>query len=272
MRILFVSDIVGSAGRGALRLLGDLRKELGFDFCIANGENAAAGFGLTRKTADEIFECGVDVITTGNHLWDRKEAFGLVSEEPRVLRPANYPPAVPGKGFAVFTSEYGEKIAVLNLLGRVFIKEVDCPFRCATAVLEKLADETRVIIVDLHAEATSEKVAMGWFLDGKVSAVIGTHTHVQTADERILPNGTGYITDAGMTGAFDSVIGIEKEAALKRFLTQVAVRLTPAEHDVRLNGVVVDVDPSTGLCTHIERLSVPVSVCEYGKDECGGEP
>ncbi len=239
-------------------MLPRLRAEWDVDFCIANGENAAAGFGLTRGTADEIFAQGVDVITTGNHLWDRKEAAELVVQEPRVLRPANYPPTVPGRGFGLFPSQDGTRVGVLNLLGRVFIKEVDCPFRCAKAAVEQLCKETRIILVDMHAEATSEKVALSWYLDGKVSAVVGTHTHVQTADERVLPNGTGYITDAGMTGPFDSVIGIEKEAAIKRFLTQLAVRLTPAREDVRLNGVLLDVDEAYGTCRSIERVSLPV--------------
>ncbi len=257
MRVLFISDVVGSAGRSALKRVTALMAELGADFCIANGENAAGGFGITRKIADEFFCAGVGVITSGNHLWDRKEAFELVAEEPRVLRPANYPPNVPGVGSGVFVAGDGSRVGVLNLLGRVFIKEVDCPFRRAQSEVAELRRETPMIIVDMHAEATSEKMAMGWFLDGKVSAVIGTHTHVQTADERILPHGTGYITDAGMTGPFDSVIGIDKEAALKRFLAEVPVRLTPAKCDVRINGVVLDIG-SDGVCTSIERLSQSV--------------
>jgi hypothetical protein len=260
MRILFISDIVGSSGRTALRLLPQLKKELGYSFCVANGENAAAGFGLTPGTAEEIFAAGVDVITSGNHLWDRKEAMELVVHEPRILRPANYPPPVPGCGQGVFLSGDGHAVGVLNLLGRVFMRELDCPFRRADLVVKELGAQTKIILVDMHAEATSEKVAMGWYLDGRVSAVLGTHTHVQTADERVLPGGTGYITDAGMTGAFDSVIGIEKEAAIQRFLTQLTVRLTPARNDIRLNGVVLDVEPATGVCSSITRLSVPLDV------------
>ena len=271
MRILFVSDIVGSPGRDALRLLRRLKEELGYSFCVANGENAAAGFGLTPRTAEEIFSAGVDVITSGNHLWDRKEAMELVVHEPRILRPANYPPPVPGCGQGVFLSGDGHAVGVLNLLGRVFIREVDCPFRRADAAVKELSAQTKVILVDMHAEATSEKVAMGWYLDGRVSAVVGTHTHVQTADERILPCGTGYITDAGMTGAFDSVIGIEKQAAIQRFLTQLAVRLTPARNDVRLNGVLLDVEVGTGVCTSITRLSVPLDAeCGPAADAPGG--
>ena len=262
MRVLFISDVVGSPGRSALKALSSLSVRLGVDFCIANGENAAGGFGLTRAIAAEFFSSGVQVITSGNHLWDRKEGSELVAEEPRVLRPANYPPEVPGLGAGVFAARDGTRVGVLNLLGRVFIKEVDCPFRCADQAVEQLKCETPIIIVDMHAEATSEKVAMGWFLDGRVSAVIGTHTHVQTADERILPGGTGYITDAGMTGPFDSVIGIEKEAAIKRFLSQTPVRLVPAKLDVRINGVIVDIEPSSGVCTHIERLSMCADVSE----------
>ncbi len=270
MRILFISDIVGSPGRGALRILPSLKKEWGYSFCVANGENAAAGFGLTPGTAEEIFAAGVDVITSGNHLWDRKEAMDLVVHEPRILRPANYPPPVPGSGQGVFLSADGHAVGVLNLLGRVFIREVDCPFRRADLAVGELRASTKIILVDMHAEATSEKVAMGWYLDGRVSAVVGTHTHVQTADERVLPGGTGYITDAGMTGGFDSVIGIEKEAAIKRFLTQVTVRFTPARNDVRLNGVVLDVEPSTGVCKSITRLSVPVDARRGSEDEADG--
>lgn len=262
MRVLFLADVVGSPGRYALKVLSSLSAELKADFCIANGENAAGGFGLTRPIAEEFFSLGVHVITSGNHLWDRREATELVAEEPRVLRPANYPPGVPGLGAGVFTARNGSRVAVLNLLGRVFMKEVDCPFRCAEEAVERLRSETPVIVVDVHAEATSEKVALGWFLDGKVSAVVGTHTHVQTADERILPKGTGYITDAGMTGPFDSVIGIEKEAAIQRFLSQTPVRLVPAKLDVRINGVILDIEPTTGVCTHIERLSRRANVGE----------
>ncbi|MBN1503749.1 MAG: TIGR00282 family metallophosphoesterase [Candidatus Eisenbacteria bacterium] len=270
MRILFISDIVGSPGRGALRMLPRLKKEWGYSFCVANGENAAAGFGLTPSTAEEIFRAGVDVITSGNHLWDRKEAMDLVAHEPRILRPANYPPAVPGSGQGVFLSADGHAVGVLNLLGRVFVREVDCPFRKADASVAELRRESKIVLVDMHAEATSEKVAMGWYLDGRVSAVVGTHTHVQTADERVLPGGTGYITDVGMTGAFDSVIGIEKEPAIRRFLTQVAVRLTPAKNDVRLNGVIVDVEPSSGVCSSITRLSVPCDAgCGPGANQVG---
>jgi metallophosphoesterase (TIGR00282 family) len=254
MRVLFISDVIGSAGRSALKTVTALVAELGADFCIANGENAAGGFGITRKVANEFFAAGIGAITSGNHLWDRKEAFELVAEEPRILRPANYPPDAPGEGSGVFVAGDGSRIGVVNLLGRVFIKEVDCPFRRAESEIARLRKETPIIVVDMHAEATSEKVAMGWYLDGKVSAVIGTHTHVQTADERILPQGTGYITDAGMTGPFDSVIGIEKEAAIKRFLVEIPVRLTPAKQDVRINGVILDIE-SDGVCTSIQRLS-----------------
>ncbi|MFH0778993.1 MAG: TIGR00282 family metallophosphoesterase [Candidatus Eisenbacteria bacterium] len=261
MRVLFVSDVMGAAGRTALEALPSLVADLHADYVIANGENAAGGFGITRPIADELFEIGVNLITGGNHLWDRKEIGELLADVREVLRPANYPPGVPGSGYGIFETKRGEKIAVLNLQGRVFMKELDCPFRCAAAAVEILRKETPVIVVDVHAEATSEKVAMGWFLDGKVSAVIGTHTHVQTADERVLPKGTGYITDAGMTGSFDSVIGIDKKAGISRFLTQMPVRLVPAEGDLRVNGVVVDIESSTGTCTSIQRLSVPVD-CE----------
>lgn len=258
MRVLFIADVIGSPGRAALKVLPSLLRELKADFSIANGENAAGGFGLTKPIADEFFALGIDVITSGNHLWDRKEARELVAEEARVLRPANYPPGVPGLGGGVFRA--GDmKVAVINLLGRVFIKEVDCPFRCADGLIEELRSYTPIIVVDVHAEATSEKMALAWYLDGRVSAVVGTHTHVQTADERILPQGTGFITDAGMTGPFDSVIGIEKEGAIRRFLSQTPVRLTPAKDDVRLNGVILDIDSVSGKCKHLERLSMCVA-------------
>jgi len=259
MRVLFIADVFGAPGRAALRALAGLRRQREVDFCIANGENAAGGFGLTRAIADEMFSLGVNVITGGNHLWDRKEASELVAEEPRVLRPANYPPGVPGIGDGVFACEDGGKVAVLSLMGRVFMKELDCPFRCADEAVERLRQETPVVIVDMHAEATSEKMAMGWYLDGRVSALIGTHTHVQTADERILPKGTGYITDAGMTGPFDSVIGVEKETAINRFLYQIPMRLTPARFDVRINGAIVEVEPRTGVCLQIGRISEAVA-------------
>ncbi|MCK4547098.1 MAG: TIGR00282 family metallophosphoesterase [Candidatus Eisenbacteria sp.] len=255
MNILFVADIVGRPGRRAVRaLVPGLRERYGIDLCIANAENAAHGFGLTPLLADEILASGVDVLTSGNHIWDRKELLPYLEKHPSVLRPANYPPGVVGRGATVHILEGGDKVGVLCLQGRVFMHETDCPFRIADGLLGSLREETPIILVDFHAEATSEKVAMGRYLDGRVSAVMGTHTHVQTADEQILPAGTAYLTDAGMTGPHDSVIGMDAEAALRRFLTQVMGRLEVARGRIRLSGVVISVDRQTGRAKSIRRL------------------
>lgn len=263
VNVLFVADVVGRPGRRAIRhLVPELRARYGIDICIANGENAAAGFGLTPKVADELFSLGVDVLTSGNHLWDRKEIIPHLAERPLILRPANYPSGAPGHRYAIYPLSDGVKVGVFCIQGRVFLRETDCPFRTAEDLVEDLSKETRVIVVDFHAEATSEKIAMGWFLDGRASAVVGTHTHVQTADERILPGGTAYLTDVGMTGPFESVIGIEREAALGRFLTQVPKRFEVARGDVRLSGVVVKIDRSTGRALEIERVQEGLSDSE----------
>jgi len=257
MNILFIADVVGRMGRRVIfELLPKLKAELKIDFVIANAENAAGGFGLTENVIQELYSYGINCLTSGNHLWDKKEIWNYLDRDQKLLRPANYPPGVPGYGSGVFSVQNDKRIGVINLLGRVFIKEIDCPFRAALREIEKLSPKTKVIIVDFHAEATSEKVALGWFLDGKVSAVIGTHTHVQTADERILPGETAYITDVGMTGSFESVIGIEKEAALKRFLTQLPARLDTASKDGRLNGVVIEVNAENGRAKKIERIQM----------------
>lgn len=255
MRILFVSDIVGSPGRGALRMLPRLRRQWGIDFCVANGENAAAGFGLTPDVARELLDAGVDVITTGNHVWDKKEIIPFIPKESRLLRPLNYPPGAPGFGSIVVTARGGTKVAVLNVSGRVFMNNFDCPFRATLAELEALGDAAAVRIVDFHAEATSEKIAYGRFLDGKVSAVLGTHTHVQTADEEVLPGGTAYISDVGMTGPADSVIGVEAEIVIRKFLTGMPERFETARGRPRLQGAVVEVDPASGLASGIVRVS-----------------
>jgi metallophosphoesterase (TIGR00282 family) len=255
VNVLFISDIVGRPGRRAVEeLVPGLRERYGIDLCVGNAENVAHGFGLTPILAEKLLASGVDVLTSGNHLWDRKEILPALDESDTILRPANYPPAVPGRGMTVQDLPGAREVAVLCLQGRVFMHESDCPFRTATSLLEDLAGQTRMIVVDFHAEATSEKVAMGRFLDGRVSAVIGTHTHVQTADEQILPRGTAYLTDAGMTGPHDSVIGIHVDAAIGRFLTQVPRRFEVAEGDVRLEGAVISIDPGTGLAREIQRV------------------
>lgn len=259
MRFLIIGDIVGKPGRRVLReKLPALREEFQIDAVIANGENAAGGLGITPEVCEEIFGYGVDVVTTGNHIWDKKEILGYIDQEPRLLRPLNYPAGVPGRGSLVLEKE-GRVWAVVNLSGRVFMPPLDCPFRRIDEELKILQERTKVILVDFHAEASSEKIAMGWFLDGRVSCVFGTHTHVATADERILPQGTAYITDIGMTGAHDSVIGIEVADIVGRFLTQMPVKYRVAKENVKLNGIVVEVDDVTGKARGIFRLSVPLA-------------
>ncbi len=257
MQILFIGDIVGRQGRRAVReLLPGLVKEHGIELVIANAENAAAGFGITRDTVDELLECGIHLFTTGNHVWDKKEVLGFIDDYPNLLRPANYAEGCPGIGHAVVKTAAGHPVAVVNLAGRVFMHPADCPFRVAKGLVEGLRQQTPVIIVDVHAEATSEKQALGWFLDGEVSAVLGTHTHVQTADETILPGGTAYMSDAGMTGPHNSVIGIEKEMIIERFLTGMPCRFEVARGDVRLQGVVVGVDPQSGRAQSVKRINL----------------
>jgi metallophosphoesterase (TIGR00282 family) len=260
MKILVVGDIYGKPGRYVLsELLRDIREEFSIDFTIANGENAAGGFGITENISKKLRSYGVDCITSGNHIWDRQEILPFLDESDYILRPANYPPTNPGKGYRLFRSEEHPDIAVINLQGRSFMKDIDCPFRTCDAIIADLKKETNSIVVDFHAETTAEKKAFGWFIDGKVSLVFGTHTHVPTADETILPNGTGYITDVGMTGPFESVIGVKKEASIAYFLKKTPQRFDTAQNDRRLNGIVVDIDETTGKTTNIQRLerSVP---------------
>ena len=257
LRILFVGDVMGSPGRRALsRMLGALRSRLDVHFVIANGENAAGGLGITKPTAIAILDAGVDVITLGNHSFAKKDMIGYIESEPRVLRPANYPPGAPGRGWGVFQATTGDSVAVANLVGRTFMAPLDCPFRAADAITNEIGGAARALIVDVHAEATSEKVAMGRRLDGRASAVVGTHTHVQTSDEVILPGGTAYITDAGMTGVRDSVLGLDKDTVISRFMTGVSGKFTLAEGPATLQGVLIDVDPRTGRAVAIERVSV----------------
>lgn len=256
MNVLLIGDIVGKPGRSAVKdLLPKLKEDHNIEFTIANGENAAGGNGLTPKIAEELFSYGVDVITSGDHIWKNKEIQKTIDQDSRILRPANYPLNTPGKGYSIYYTHTGNKICVTNLLGRVFLSTLDCPFRTVAHILAQVTHITPNIILDFHAEATSEKIAMGWYLDGKVSCVFGTHTHVPTRDARILPNGTAYITDIGMVGSIDSVIGVDKEAVLKRFLTQMPVRFEPARDNVWLYGSVVKIDPATGKATEIYPVS-----------------
>ncbi len=255
MKLLFIGDIVGKPGRTILReLLPRITKERGIDFVIANAENAAGGSGVTPPIAEELLASGIDVLTSGDHIWKKKEIQDYLDKNKRVLRPHNYPEGAPGSGARVFESGNGEKIAVLNLIGRVFMQAVDCPFAVARKEIKKIRQETHNIFIDIHAEATSEKIALGWYLDGTVTGIFGSHTHVQTADEKVLPRGTAYITDAGMTGPFDSVIGRRKEEILERFITQMPTRFQMAEDDVRINGAIVTFDEKKGTASGIERL------------------
>lgn len=254
MKILFIGDVVGKAGRTAVKaILPELAARYEIDFIIANGENLAGGFGITEKVASEIFNAGIHVITTGNHVWDKKEALTYTAKESRVLRPLNYPPGVPGSG-SVIQIVNGRKIAVMNVSGRVFMSNMDCPFRTSENEIKRLREATDIIIVDFHGEATSEKLAYGYFVDGKVSAVVGTHTHVQTSDEKILKAGTAYITDVGMTGPADSIIGVEKEQVIERFLLQIPQRFEIARGPAIFEAVIIDIDPDTGHASAIERL------------------
>ena len=256
LKILFIGDIVGSPGRRIVHdRLADILAQRQIDLCIANGENSASGFGITPKIAQDLLGCGIEVLSGGNHIWDRREILEFFPHEPRLLRPANFPEGSPGSGIFVGRAKNGVGYAVLNVQGRTYMTPIEDPFRTATRELAKIPPDVKVILVDVHAEATSEKQAMGWYLDGKVSAVVGTHTHVATADSRVLPGGTAYISDAGMCGDFDSVLGMDKEEPLQRFLTKIATgRFTPALGEATLCGVAVDVDDATGLARVIAPL------------------
>ncbi len=257
MKILFIGDIVGKVGRVTTKaLLPNIVDRYKIDLVIANGENAAGGFGITNKLVSEILSYGVHIITTGNHVWDKKEFISQISKEDRILRPLNYPPGVPGFGSIIYSLHNGIKVAVINISGRVFMSNMDCPFRTGEEEVKKMSNETKIIIIDFHAETTSEKIAFGYFMDGKVSAVIGTHTHVQTADEKILSGGTAYITDVGMTGPYHSVIGIEKEMVINRFLTNIPIRFETAKGEGIFSGVVIEIDEKTGKATAIQRLQL----------------
>lgn len=255
VRILFLADIFGAAGRRAIheRLPGVLDR-LRPDLVIANAENVAGGFGFTPPLAEGLLQSGIDVLTGGNHTWNRRESLEYLDREPRVLRPENYPEGAPGRGSGVFETARGTKIGVVNLIGRVFMTAVDCPFAAADRVIGRIRKETPIVFVDFHAEATSEKVALGRYLDGRASAVVGTHTHVPTADEEVLPGGTAYLTDVGLTGPHDSVIGVRTDLIIQRFLTQLPVRFEASTKDPRLMGVFVDVDEARGRARRIVRI------------------
>jgi 2',3'-cyclic-nucleotide 2'-phosphodiesterase len=254
LRILFVGDVVGKPGREAIRhLLPELRRRHEVDFTVVNIENAAGGFGFTPEIGQEVLEAGADCLTSGNHVWKKREAYGYVDIEPRVLRPANYPDGAPGRGYGVYRVG-AQSIAVANLMGRVFMDPLLCPFRLLDQIWERVKDETNVLIVDFHAETTSEKLAMGWYAAGRASAVIGTHTHVQTADERILPGGTAYLTDVGMTGPIDSVLGVETQVVIEKFLTQMPVKFEVARGPAVLMAALVELDDYTGRARQIVRL------------------
>lgn len=257
MKLLFVGDIVARAGRELLkRALGPLVQTHGIDVVLANAENAAGGSGVTREITDELLALGIHALTSGNHIWDKREVLQFIAAEPRLLRPANYPAGAPGSGSLVFDAN-GVKVGVVNLMGRVFLANIDDPFAVGAREIARLRDAgARVIIVDFHAEATSEKIAFGWYSDGSVTAVVGTHTHVQTADERILPGGTAYITDVGMTGPHDGVIGMERTAVITRFTTGLPARMEVATGNPRLNAVIIEADHETGRATRITRLNV----------------
>ncbi|MGL5123960.1 MAG: TIGR00282 family metallophosphoesterase [Fusobacteriaceae bacterium] len=262
MKILVIGDVVGSSGRDALSAyISKKRKE--YDFIVVNGENSASGKGITGKIADEFFCWGIDVITSGNHIWDKREIYTYIEGNGRLLRPHNYPKGVPGKGYTIQRTSKGEKIAVVSLQGRIFMNPIDCPFVLGKELIDEIKKETKFIIVDFHAEATSEKIALGKYFDGKVSLVYGTHTHVQTADEKILPEGTGYITDVGMTGPDSGVIGTQLESVLPRFLTGLPQKFEMAEGSVRLNGISVVLDDETGDCVSIERINIGDAELKY---------
>jgi metallophosphoesterase (TIGR00282 family) len=263
MRLLFIGDIVGKPGREIVkRGLRAIVDQHGIDLVIANVENAAGGFGITREIGESLVALGVDVMTSGNHIWDKKEVLDYIEIEPRLIRPANYPTGTPGSGLCTVTTKSGEPVAVINVMGRIFMQPLDNPFSVVLDQVRLAQDHARVVLVDIHAEATSEKIAMGWLLDSKVTAVVGTHTHVQTADARLLPGGTACITDVGMTGPHNSIIGVEKSAALSRFISGMPSRFETASGDPRLHAVVVTADTTTGRAMDITRLSLSLQDVE----------
>ncbi|MDP4180271.1 MAG: TIGR00282 family metallophosphoesterase [Bacillota bacterium] len=260
MKVLFIGDVVGNPGRKvAKEMINKIKKEEAIDFCIVNGENAAGGSGITYVIAQELYKSGVDGITLGNHTWSKNEILNFIESDNKIVRPANYPQELPGQGSVILNGKNG-KIGILNLLGRVYMDNIDCPFKAADRELEHLKKEVKVVLVDMHAEATSEKIALAWHLDGRVSCVLGTHTHVQTSDERIFPFGTGYITDVGMTGPYEGVIGVNKEIVLRKFLTHMPVKFEVAKGKVIFNAVVLEIDEVNGKTTNIRRISEIIDV------------
>jgi 2',3'-cyclic-nucleotide 2'-phosphodiesterase len=260
MKILFVGDIFGEPGRKIVRqVLPDLIAEHAPDLILANGENAAHGFGITPGLVDELMDAGIEALTSGNHIWDQKEILPYLAgnRNGRLLRPANFPPGAPGQGLYLGRTRGGASYAVLNLQGRVFMSSIDCPFRGADALLSSVPPEVKIRVLDMHAETTSEKVALGWYLDGRVTAIVGTHTHIPTADEHVLPQGTAYITDVGMTGPYDSVIGMEKKTVIEKFLKQTPARFDVARGDVRLSAVLIEADDTSGRALAIRRIMRP---------------
>jgi metallophosphoesterase (TIGR00282 family) len=255
-KILFIGDIMGGPGRDAVaRHLSRVRARHDVDLVVANAENAAGGFGVTPKVADDLSDLGIDVMTSGNHIWDKKEVMPFLRETRSLLRPANFPAGAPGRGAGVFEGRGGVRVGVINLMGRLFMKDIDCPFRAGERLVNDLHQETPIVLIDFHAEATSEKQALAGFLDGRATAIVGTHTHVQTADEGVLRGGTAYITDVGMTGPHDSIIGVEKAQAIERFLTGLPNKFQVAARDVRFSAVVVTAETATGRAVAIERIS-----------------
>lgn len=261
MKLLFIGDIVGRPGRELVsRGLNAIVRSHGIDVVLANAENAAGGAGVTREITDDLLKGGIHVLTSGNHIWDKREVLEFIDREPRLLRPANYPAGAPGAGSYVWTHPTGIAVGVINVMGRVFMANLDDPFVAVTRQIARVREAgATIILVDFHAEATSEKIALGWFVDGQVTAVVGTHTHVQTADERVLPGGTAYVTDVGMTGPHDGIIGMERSSVTARFTTGLPSRFETATGDLRLHAVVITADPRTGRATAIERLSLTMA-------------
>lgn len=260
MKVLFIGDIFGNPGRKAVKeIVPALRREKGIDICIANAENSAAGSGITYVIAQEIYKSGVDVITMGNHTWSKKEILNFIDNDSKIIRPANYASGLPGQGSAIIDTPAG-KIGIISLIGRVYMEPADCPFRIADAEIEKVKQHTKTIFVDFHAEATSEKCALAWYLDGRVSAVVGTHTHVQTSDERILPCGTSFITDVGMTGPYEGIIGVEKDLIIDKFIKGMPVKFDVASGEVQFNAVIIEFEDKKGRTVSIERINRKISI------------